>query len=500
MESKANPAEEIVVVERELTSEEREKLEELREEAYESLSEVLHWASNPRGGNNFYGRILNGCGRRATEGLGTAAVTLTREGKYRFLWDPFFFVSIDMPMRIVVVVHEAVHIVLQHLERILRIRMSCKDEETFTRLVPFTQIAADMAANDIGTRPFLESKAFREYKEKLIFPEHEPYKFEMGKSFERYLQLLLEKSKEETGYDPIAGEAGVGGNGDKPQWVENIEDQMFPKHVHWWEMTGDMTDAEVERAAERATREAKKIVKKAVEQTTKGRGTVPGGIKEIVDSLLEEPTVPWEVLLHGMLKGAISSKLAESTAWPNTALMSPEIASQGIEPYPGFQKDFQFHIAIAVDTSGSVSNDEFIKFMSEIQGLQRTDKAVSVQYMQCDAAIQDEILLGESDNIENRSSRWGGGGTNFCPPFRRVMGVDEESDWEPGASRIEGNVPNADLFIFFTDGYAPIATSEGGPIPELLPPCPVIWVLTPSGAEHKDMGPRVIKIQESIDD
>ncbi len=31
------------------------------------LSEALQWLSSPRGGDNFYGRVLNGGGRKAAE-------------------------------------------------------------------------------------------------------------------------------------------------------------------------------------------------------------------------------------------------------------------------------------------------------------------------------------------------------------------------------------------------------------------------------------------------
>ena len=39
------------------------------EEKARAMSMALHWLCSPRGGNNFYGRILNGCGRAPKKDL-----------------------------------------------------------------------------------------------------------------------------------------------------------------------------------------------------------------------------------------------------------------------------------------------------------------------------------------------------------------------------------------------------------------------------------------------
>lgn len=458
-----------------------------KENAIETLSQVLQWTCSPRGGSNFYGRVLNGCGRTVNRDIPTAAVTITREGKYMFMWDPEWFAKQSMAFRILVVIHEAGHIVLQHLERILRYRIITKNDERFNRLVPLLQIAADMATNDIAIRPFIETATFRDHKGTLIFPEHEQFQFPTGESFDQYFERLLKKSQDE-GYDPVTGK------GDAPAWIQQITDWLSPKHIPWWDMVADMTDAEVERIVERAKREAKGIVKKAAEQTIKSRGTIPGHLQHIIDELLKEPTIPWDAMLHGMLKTAISSKLEESIAWPNTAMLTPEAMAQGLEPYPGFQKDFEFHMAVAIDTSGSVSDSDFIKFLSEIQGIQNTNKTVSIQILHYDAAIQKEYLLKDDDKIENHIYRHGYGGTDFTPPLKRFLGQDEESDWEPDAERIQQGIPTPDLVVMFTDGYAPVSDANGGPMPEFQPPCPLMWVLTEDGNHDEAMGDRVVKI------
>ena len=96
-------------------------------EPIESLSKALQWATNPRGGNNFYGRILNGAGRKAEPGLGTCAVKITNKGQYALIWDPDWFVKQPKAFQLIILVHEAAHLVLGHLERHLKLIQRIKD-------------------------------------------------------------------------------------------------------------------------------------------------------------------------------------------------------------------------------------------------------------------------------------------------------------------------------------------------------------------------------------
>jgi len=460
------------------------------EEPLKALSAVMQWLSSPRGGDNFYGRVMNGCGRSISHQIPTAAVTLTREGKYLFLWHPEWFTSIKMPERILVVIHEAGHIVLRHLERFMRLKLATKDHETFMRFIGLLNVAADMASNDVTLRGFADTSTFAEHKKMFIFPENEPYKFEPGKSLEEYLQLLIQKAKKE-GYDPATGK------GTMPQWLKDIEQFINPKHIPWWVDLKDLTDAEMETLYQKAKRESKKIVKKAVEQTTKQHGSLPGSVQSLIEDMLAEPQIPWEVMLRNLLKGSISSKLAESTAWPNVGLMTEEARKNGLEPYPGYQKDFGFHVTVCVDTSGSVSDENFKKFMSEIQGIMKTEKAVSIQMIMFDYGIQHEFLLESDQDVQNECRhRYGYGGTSFIAPLQRVLRLEDTPFESPDAIRITKAVPNPDLVVMFTDGYAPIHESQGGPIPKYLPPCPLMWVITADGQIDPAMGSWVVKMED----
>lgn len=500
----------------------------------DALSTCLQWACSPRGGNNFYGRILNACGRRPAEGLNTVAVTLTTEGKYLFLWDKNWFVQQEAPFQLLCIVHEAGHLVLQHLERGLKIRMEINDLIKCKRLWPIVNVAMDMAVNDLTIRPMLGDTRtnFAQFKDKIVWPEDRNYPH--GLAFEEYFGLLLQDLKNH-GFDPnddprermkqalMQALGGGGGEGEEkqkgdggegegqgqgqgegqddplagaPQWFKDLLSKSFKGEISWQDAFDQMTDAEVGRVMDRAHKEAKGIVKSALEQTEKSRGTIPAGLQNLIDGLLDDPTVPWNVIFRTLAKSAISSKLDESTAYPNTALFHLE--AEGIEPYPGYQKNFTFNIAVGVDTSGSVSDDEFRMFVRELLGILKTEKGISIRLLMFDAALQYEKELSDDDADHNRASgsyRYGYGGTDFAPFLRYLCNKDTSEDWEPEAIRMtQPRFQRIDLAILFTDGYAPVGPPN--PIPEWLPPFPLIWALTPNGREDELMLPRVVRVQE----
>lgn len=579
--------------------EEREEFKEHSEEEQgRAMSMALQWLCSPRGGNNFYGRILNGCGRSPQKNMWppTAAVTLDTKGRYMLVWHPEWFVRQDGPFQLLVVVHEAAHLSLQHLEKMLRWRLRIQDVIKYKRLEPVMNVAADMAVNDIALRPMMDiaGTTFPQYKERFIWPEAMEYP--EGETFEYYFNRLMDDLKKE-GFDPDCpkapsmggtggscdgksdkqdkqdsqqqggsddeerklvstgprsdqegdgrggdeqhddeqtgdssfpggqgeadappsdesgsadGEGSPGGdNGDVrpgdclddnyPNWFKDLLNNQFPRNVMFDLKFDDMSSAEIERAIDRAKREAKRITKHAVDQTKKSRGTIPGQFLEAIQELLEEPTIPWQIVFQNMMKSEVSSKLDESTAYPNPCFFHLE--DEGMEPYPGFQKNFAFNIAVMVDTSGSVSRQEFLDFMAEIRGIMEQEDEVTVRLIMFDAAIQYEKLLNAEDTEEytkdryRRINRYGHGGTDFAPPLRYMCGEDTEKDWKTEEREDSPMKEPPDLAILLTDGGAPVGPPYG-PIPKHLPPCPLIWVLTSNGREDDYMQPRVLRIKD----
>jgi predicted metal-dependent peptidase len=82
-------------------------------------------------------------------------------------------------------------------------------------------------------------------------------------------------------------------------------------------------------------------------------------------------------------------------------------------------------IVIAVDTSGSIGKLELEQFAGEISAISEESQPEAIHVVYCDAAVQSTQQFGPSEPV--RLEPRGGGGTDFCPPFKWV----DENDVAP---------------------------------------------------------------------
>ena len=298
------------------------------------------------------------------------------------------------------------------------------------------------------------------------------------------------------------------GDDEDPEGEEDPEDDedcggfdpLFPRDTE--KALGkilNMSGGELERLANDIQRNAASAVRTAVEQTTRNRGTIPGCMQKIVEELLTEPKVPWPIVLRNQIKSVISNKLIYSMNQPNIALYP--VLDEGIEPFPGYNHDFTFRITLATDSSGSMSDDNFAICINEHIAILRQFQGVMLRAITFDHGIQyEELFTRTSSDSEIQEIaktlriRHGYGGTDFCAPFRRVLGKDTAKDWS--VPRPDTQPFATDLMVIFTDGEAPVSDIQGGPMPRLKPPCPVIWVICPKGSVHPAMQDIVVKIDD----
>lgn len=90
-------------------------------------------------------------------------------------------------------------------------------------------------------------------------------------------------------------------------------------------------------------------------------------------------------------------------------------------------------LVIAVDTSGSCSGAICRRFLREtknlLQSIAARNAAFRVLLLQCDAAIQQEVLVDSVWELEDAMEQFkprGFGGTDFCPVFQRIEQLREE--------------------------------------------------------------------------
>ena len=117
---------------------------------------------------------------------------------------------------------------------------------------------------------------------------------------------------------------------------------------------------------------------------------------------------------------------------------------------PSVERQGVGEIVIAVDTSGSIGKLELEQFAGEISAISEEAQPEAIHVVYCDAAVQCTQQFGPSEPVwlEPR----GGGGTDFCPPFKWVD---------------ENNIAPA-CFIYLTD----LCCHSYPEAPEY----PVLWV------------------------
>jgi len=120
---------------------------------------------------------------------------------------------------------------------------------------------------------------------------------------------------------------------------------------------------------------------------------------------------------------------------------------------PSLKKQFVDAI-VAIDTSGSISQEELVEFMSEVRGIFQQFQVVRLTVMTCDTKVYNPQTI--TSEIQLRGYRpYGGGGTDFRPVFKYIR----------------ENISNPKVLIYFTDLYGTF------PEPDEVPSgMAVIWV------------------------
>lgn len=226
-----------------------------------------------------------------------------------------------------------------------------------------------------------------------------------------------------------------------------------------WGVQADAGGLESSAQASSAESELDRMIVQARDRLpVKDRGTIPGRINKMIDAIIEKrtPKVDWRRAL----------RIFSSSSRRTRIVHTMRRVSKRYGTRPGIKiKRFQ-KMAVAIDTSGSVSDDQLSLFFSEIHGMWRQGAEIVV--IECDAAVQRHYPYRGKlpDFVAGR------GGTVFDPVFEFLR---------------KNRQLQFDGCIYLTDGYA----SK----PEIRPPCKLIWVITPDGddGDHLKYG-RVIKL------
>jgi predicted metal-dependent peptidase len=207
-------------------------------------------------------------------------------------------------------------------------------------------------------------------------------------------------------------------------------------------MTGDIQESEDEDSSKFGEAQLKSNMKKIFNDVLKrNKGKVPAGLESIMDyintSVIDE--LNWKEKLKYFTTAARRVKINLTRNKLNKRL--------GMD-YPGTNIKRKTKVLVAIDTSGSVSDEELMKFMEQIYLISKTDCEVTC--VECDTEMYEPWLFNKNRQISFK----GRGGTSFDP-------VLEYFNKEPYNG-----------LIYFTDGYCSTSISTNKKI---------LWVVTSNG-------------------
>lgn len=209
--------------------------------------------------------------------------------------------------------------------------------------------------------------------------------------------------------------------------VEGMFSDAVKSHDMWEEAASDPILKDI----------VKDIVRQAKELCNKDYGNVPAEVIEQIGDILKtrKPIIPWNKVLRTFVASATESDLDYTM----------KRVSKRFGTRPGTRKEDVLELAVAIDTSGSISDTQLKVFMNEIYWIYKN--GAHIQMLECDCAITKQYRY---------KGKWNG----------QITGRGG-TDLEPVLKEVEGQY---DALIYFTDFYAPVINHKYQ--------MPILWVLT----------------------
>lgn len=220
--------------------------------------------------------------------------------------------------------------------------------------------------------------------------------------------------------------------------MQKLIDQVLDEHLEEGDSNdgdGDQDNEDGSKRRPRLSKEGKKElrdeIKDAVLQAAQacGAGDLPAGVQRLIKDLTES-VIDWRELLLQQIQSTIKSDFSwmrpNRRGWHTDAIL------------PGMKPDETVDICIAIDTSGSIGEEELKIFLSEIKGIMDSYQDYTIKVWSFDTEVynlQEFTHENMKDILEYEPQ--GGGGTDFEANWYYM----KENDIQPKK------------LVVFTDGY-----------------------------------------------
>jgi len=203
------------------------------------------------------------------------------------------------------------------------------------------------------------------------------------------------------------------------------------------------TEEEVSQMNEQAL---KSQLRELIDDARPG-GEVPQALEGELDTVFEQARIDWKTMFKRFLTGRGRMQIRATY----------KRESRRYDGYPGHKRSVGLRVLIALDESGSISNDQLQTFFNELMAVNRITNA-QILVTEFDTECTKPISAEEYRHVKKREKS---GGTDFRPVFALADSL---------------KVP---LVVIFTDG--------DGPAPDHANQ-KVLWVLTKGAKQPSSFG------------
>ena len=332
----------------------------------------------------FFAALSRKIEKRASTAIPTAGVRVDPDtAQFEMIYNPEFFASLSEEHVKGVLKHEFYHLIFEHV--------TSRKPEGVKPMV--WNICADLAIN---------SHLVGELPEMACIPGGPNFEeLPLGKSAEWYLANFPERPESEDSEDgegePGDGEPGEGQPG------------SFDDHSGWDDAGQSPEQQAANQMAKERLKQAMKQAAQEASQSPNGWGSVSGELKQEIIKRLETK-VDWKKVLRYFIKTSQRANRRSSVK---------RINKRYAYIHPGKKTQRQAKIAIAIDQSGSVSNDMLESFFGELNKLAKLAEFTVIPF---DTEVDASKVYTWKKGASQKAERVMCGGTCFDAPTEYVNG------------------------------------------------------------------------------
>ena len=339
--------------------------------------------------------------------------TLAVDQGWRMYYNPEFVMQQSPEVLATMVLHEGMHCVLQHGARFGALKQQSQQHSLWN-------LAGDANINEVldqahmpwGEFPPVRFETLGKYGVVTAMTTEQSF-FQMIKYFEEH----PEESDEGSDCGAVSG-------GQSRSYEIPKNDGESPA------IGSDQQDVIRDRVAQ-------EILKHALE---KGIGTLPSGLLRWAQELLQ-PKIDWQRELAGTFRTSLATVLGRRDyVFTRPSRRQSAMRTGNTEIIlPSMRKPAPPTVAVIIDTSGSISSEQVTEFLSEVDGIAKSNGiSQGLFIIPCDAEVGPIQKLKSRGSISEIKLS-GGGGTD--------MGAGIHA-----AAEIR---PTPRIVIVLTDGYTP---------------------------------------------